>query len=247
MGIFSTIWAILSGRKRRRVVDNPIGQERPPDLHPPVDAGQGGAKPKEEEQVSIDPTMTYGDATKLKKQVVKDLDRHEGYRFYAYPDPLSDLMKRYPNERWGFVPAMDILTKLKISYDDAVQRGRPWTVGFGFTDGVNPLSTMPRLQAERKLEEHIVQADLELGRTLTWYNDSPFVVKTVLINMRFNLGLKGLLGFRNTLEYMKNKQWINAAAGMRKSLWYRQVGQRAEELARRIETQSIPHQFKAGD
>lgn len=192
--------------------------------------------------MSIDPTITTKGA--LLKQVVKDLDRHEGYREYAYPDVIKPLFKRYPNERWGFVPASDILKKLGVSEQTAAKDGAPWTVGFGFTKGVTLHSRMPRLQAERMLEEHVLEMDALLNDRLTWYEDTPFVTKTVLINMAFNMGLAGLLAFKNTLQFMKDKKWVNAAANMRASKWYTQVTNRASELARRIETQEIPVQYK---
>lgn len=193
--------------------------------------------------MSIDPTITT--KQKLLKQVTKDLDRHEGYREFAYPDVIKPLHKRYPNERWGFVPASDILKKLGVSEETATKDGAPWTVGFGFTKGVNLHSRMPRLQAERKLEEHILEMDANLTKTLTFYKDTTFVTQTVLINMAFNMGLAGLLGFNNTLQFMKEKKWSNAAANMRASKWYRQVTNRASELARRIETQEIPVQYRS--
>lgn len=184
--------------------------------------------------------------TRLMLQVKYDLDRHEGYREYAYPDPLSRLGRRYRGKdwRWGFVPARPLLSLIG---DMKEKDGAPWTVGFGFTQGVNSNTTMPRLLAERKLEVLILEIDAELGELLSWYKDAPFVVKTILINMAFNMGIKGLLGFKNTLNYIRQGNYLQAAANMRKSLWYRQVTTRAEELSKRMETQTIPEQYKAPD
>lgn len=182
---------------------------------------------------------------KLTAQVKKDLERHEGFREFAYPDPLSKLATRYPRKDWGFRPAVDILKELKISLNDAVKLGAPWTVGFGFTANINPESRINRITAERLLEGKILEMDNALRSVLTFYKDSSFVTKTILINMGFNMGLKGLLGFRNTLEYVKQKNYKSAAANMRKSLWFRQVSRRAEELSKRMETQVIPSEYKA--
>lgn len=193
--------------------------------------------------MSIDPTITTKKA--LVAQCKKDKERHEGYRFYAYPDVLKPLYKRYPNERWGYVPASDIIKKLGIPEEVAAKDGAPWTVGHGFTHGVNLHSTMTREMSERKLETYILEIDADLERLLSWYKDAPFVVKTVLINMAFNMGVQGLLGFKNTLNFMKERKWTNAAANMRQSLWYKQVTNRASELARRIETQEIPVQYRS--
>jgi GH24 family phage-related lysozyme (muramidase) len=181
--------------------------------------------------------------TTLLLQVKKDLDRHEGFREFSYPDPLSKLFKSHPSLPWGFKPAREIAPP-GVNLDD----GKPWTVGFGFTQGVTADSRMSRIIAERLLETKILETNNVLGNALpTWYKESTMVTKSVLINMAFNLGIKGLLGFRNTLNYMKEKNYKQAAANMRHSLWYKQVKKRAEELARRIETQEISPEHKAPD
>jgi lysozyme len=180
--------------------------------------------------------------TKLMLQVKKDLDRHEAFRQYAYPDPLSKLAKQYKGKNWGFVPARDLLEEIG---DMSEEDGAPWTYGFGFTEGANPDSTISRIQAERKLEEKILEMDKVLSSVFSWYEGASFVTKTILINMAFNLGLKSLLKFRNTLEYIKNKQYNQAARNMEHSLWYKQVGVRARELTKRMETQTIEPQHLA--
>lgn len=178
-------------------------------------------------------------------QVSKDLKRHEGFREFAYPDPLSKLYKRHPNEKWGFVPAIEILDKLNISLETAKKLGYPWTVGFGFTANVTPESQMNLQTAERRLESKILDMDTVLSSKILFYKASSFVTKTTLINMAFNMGVEGLLEFKNTLRYIGEKNYKQAAANMRKSLWFQQVGRRAEELSERMETQTIPPQYKA--
>lgn len=185
-------------------------------------------------------TITTTSQNKLMRQVVGDLDRHEGFREFAYPDPLSALFKKHPGKDWGFRPARDILAELGVSAQEAAKTGAPWTVGFGFTHGVTLDSRMNRITAERKLEQEALSVDTALSNTLTWYKDATFVTKTVLINMAFNLGLKGLLGFRNTLKFISQKNYEQAASNMKQSLWYRQVKGRAIELTERMRTQTIP-------
>lgn len=185
--------------------------------------------------------------TKLMLQEKADLDRHEGFREFAYPDPLSPLYKEHPELRtkWGFMPVRDLLPKL--DFDDAavIKSGAPWTFGHGFTHGANPDSRIERIRSERKLEEHILEMNDVLAKALPWYNDTSFVNKTVLINMAFNLGIVGLLKFKNTLRYVKEKNYTQAAANMSKSLWYSQVGSRAAELTKRMATQTIEPQHRA--
>lgn len=172
----------------------------------------------------------------LMLQVKSDLIRHEGYKQYAYPDPLSKLAKLNQHMQWGDVPARPLMALIgKVNEDD----GAPWTVGFGFTNGVTPDSVMPRLQAERKLEGLILDMNGVLYNYLSWYKDCTFVTKTVLINMGFNLGVGSLLKFKNSLSCIKAKLYPQAASNLRSSLWYKQVGARARELVERLQTQSI--------
>ena len=63
------------------------------------------------------------------------------------------------------------------------------------------------------------------------YNTLDEVRKSVLLNMCFNLGIKGLLGFNNTLAYIGAGDWERAANGMLASKWAKQVGMRAIELS----------------
>lgn len=64
------------------------------------------------------------------------------------------------------------------------------------------------------------------------------VRQTVLVDMVYNMGLDTVKKFRNTLAYMEAGDYFAAARGMRNSLWARQVGRRAEELARIMESGS---------
>jgi lysozyme len=63
------------------------------------------------------------------------------------------------------------------------------------------------------------------------YNGLDEVRKSVLLNMCFNLGISGLLGFKNTLAFIKAGDWERAANNMLVSRWAKQVGRRAIELS----------------
>jgi len=63
------------------------------------------------------------------------------------------------------------------------------------------------------------------------YNGLDEVRKSVLLNMCFNLGIKGLMEFKNTLAFIKAGDWERAANGMLASKWAKQVGRRAIELS----------------
>ena len=63
------------------------------------------------------------------------------------------------------------------------------------------------------------------------YNKLDEVRKSVLLNMCFNLGINGLLGFKNTLAFIQAGDWERAANNMLASKWAKQVGRRAIELS----------------
>ena len=63
------------------------------------------------------------------------------------------------------------------------------------------------------------------------YNGLDEIRKSVLLNMCFNLGIGGLLGFKNTLAFVKVGDWERAANNMLSSKWAKQVGRRAIELS----------------
>ncbi len=60
--------------------------------------------------------------------------------------------------------------------------------------------------------------------------------QAVLYNMAFNLGINGLLSFKNTLNMIKNGEYESASEGMLNSKWAVQVGYRARELANQMKT-----------
>lgn len=62
----------------------------------------------------------------------------------------------------------------------------------------------------------------------------PDEVQEVLCNMCFNMGINGLLEFKNTLELLRTEKYEEAARAMLDSKWAQQVGQRAIRLSAKI-------------
>lgn len=71
----------------------------------------------------------------------------------------------------------------------------------------------------------------DLDKYVSWWRNLSENRQQVLANMCFNLGIQRLLGFKNTLEFMRTGQYDKAADGMLASLWAKQVGARANRLA----------------
>ncbi|MGH7024515.1 MAG: glycoside hydrolase family protein [Caulobacteraceae bacterium] len=148
-----------------------------------------------------------------------DLQRDEGLRLEAYPDPLSPLAKhlndpaRYPG-------------------DPATLSGAPWTIGYGHTGSdVRPGLTWTVFQALQALGVDIQRAEGELDRALPWWRSLNDVRQDVLVEMAFDLGVAGLLGFKKMLADVKAGLFGLAGARMLMSEWADQVGDRAMRLS----------------
>lgn len=76
----------------------------------------------------------------------------------------------------------------------------------------------------------------QLTSSLPWVLTAPEVVQEVLLNMAFNLGVPGLLKFKETLRLLQAGEYSLAAGAMLDSKWAKQVGPRAERLSHRIKT-----------
>ena len=71
----------------------------------------------------------------------------------------------------------------------------------------------------------------DLDKHLPWWRSLSDARRRVLVNMRFNLGMAGLLGFKNTLRFIEQGDYKRASANMLVSKWAKQVGKRANRLA----------------
>jgi len=61
------------------------------------------------------------------------------------------------------------------------------------------------------------------------------------INLAFNLGEAGLVGFRNTLKAARGGNWIEVERHLKASKWYRQVGSRSERVIAMICREEFPY------
>jgi lysozyme len=83
----------------------------------------------------------------------------------------------------------------------------------------------------------------ELVKALPWVESLDEVRQRVLLDMAFNLGIAGLLGFKNTLATIKAGDFQKGAAMMLDSRWAKQVGQRADRLAVMMATGKEPREL----
>lgn len=111
-----------------------------------------------------------------------------------------------------------------------------WTIGVGHLIDQRKGGRLPDFVIDVLLEHDIEHHGKELFSALPWVKDLDTVRQGALINMTFNLGIKGLLGFAQTLAAIKERRFYDAATRMLQSKWATQVGPRATRLAKQIET-----------
>lgn len=100
-----------------------------------------------------------------------------------------------------------------------------WTVAGFIKNGCT------KEQALHMLDNDVERVEADLDRKLPWWRTLDPIRQRVIVNMCFNLGIGGLLGFKNTLAHVKAGQYQLARFGMLTSLWAKQVGKRAHRLA----------------
>ncbi len=105
------------------------------------------------------------------------------------------------------------------------------TIGVGRNLDDNGIT---RDEALYLLDGDIERTRAELKRTFAWFDGLDDVRQEVIINMAFNLGISRFSGFHQTIHYIAKGDYAAASEQMLKSLWARQVGQRAVRLARQM-------------
>ena len=136
------------------------------------------------------------------------------------------------------------------SFSETIQadliRDEGWrTTPYKDSKGLLTLGVGHNLVAEGLCREAILaQLDYDLRTKaiepldlhLPWWKDHPDLVRRVLINLAFNLGIGNLLKFKATLTAIQANQYPDAANHLRNSLYAKQVGARAERLAKLLES-----------
>lgn len=95
-------------------------------------------------------------------------------------------------------------------------------------------------QIDAIFEHDLIDAIKTCNRLFPHFNSMDKVRRMVLLDMAFNLGFGKLSGFINTIGYINSGDYIRASQNMLASKWAKQVGQRAERLARMMRTGEYP-------
>lgn len=90
--------------------------------------------------------------------------------------------------------------------------------------------------ADALLDVTVKSAEADTRKLIPGFDSHDPKVQDALTNFVFNLGLPKASEFTNTLAAINRGDGKAAAANIRRSLYYKQVGQRGERVARAIET-----------
>ena len=89
-----------------------------------------------------------------------------------------------------------------------------------------------RSEAMTMLRNDINACLADLSFFLPWYHALDANRKKALINMCFNLGISRLRGFKNMLHALRTADWQRAHDEALDSKWARQIGNRANQIAK---------------
>lgn len=112
-----------------------------------------------------------------------------------------------------------------------------WTIGVGrLVDKRKPGSGLRPSEIDFMLQNDIDDRIEALTRRLPWFQNLDDARRGVLLNMSFQMGVDGLMGFKNTLAMVESGDYMGAARNMMQSLWARQTPERAARMAEQMRT-----------
>lgn len=119
-----------------------------------------------------------------------------------------------------------------------------WTIGVGRLIDKRKGGGISRTESALLLSNDIAEKEAELDRRLPWWRELPDARRAVILAMAFQMGVDGLLGFRNTLAMVRAGNFDGGARGMLASLWARQTPERAHRMSEQMRTNTW--HFKEG-
>lgn len=140
----------------------------------------------------------------------------------------------------------DVLTR-KIIEQEEGWRDTPYydhlgfpTVGYGFNlhmpkNAPLPGFVLPKAAGDAWLQSFIDAIRSQLEEELSWMNEDR---QSIIISMAYQMGIKGVLGFRNMWSAIRRQGWDSVSDEMLDSRWARQTPARAHRHATVMQTGS---------
>ena len=106
-----------------------------------------------------------------------------------------------------------------------------WTIGIGVLIDKRKGGGITTAESEYLFLNRLHAKMTELDLRLPWWRTLDEARQGVLINMVYQMGIDGLLGFVNTLKMIQQGDYHGAARGMLLSKWSAQTPSRAARLS----------------
>lgn len=135
--------------------------------------------------------------------LLENIKAHEGFRDHIYKDSVGK-----PTVGYGFLVAA-------LSPDELKLNGGK----------VEPMS---REVAEQILNLKVAKLQKRVLECLPWLSNKPQSIQDTILEMAYQLGLAGLMGFHHTLGCIEAGDYAQATKNLKASLLYRQTPRRVE-------------------
>lgn len=111
-----------------------------------------------------------------------------------------------------------------------------WTIGYGRLIDTRRGGGISQDEAEMLLKNDVLRTYAHLSARLPGFEDYPEPVRRALMNMAFQMGVNGVLKFKNMVLALDEGDWVMAATEALDSVWAQQTPGRAFEVTQWMKT-----------
>lgn len=111
-----------------------------------------------------------------------------------------------------------------------------WTIGVGRLIDKRKGGGITAEESAYLLGNDIAKVNAQLDSKIPWWRKLDEARQAVIQGMAFQMGIDGLLGFKNTLKMIEAGDYEGAGKGMLNSLWAKQTPGRARRMADQMKT-----------
>lgn len=159
------------------------------------------------------------------QKLIEELVLDEGLRLKSYTCTAGKatvgIGRNFQDVPFSREESMMIFNKPSVTFKEAIK----FLADRGLT----------KEQAYTLLKNDINKCVKQLEQHEFWYSVKDDDARArAIINLCFNLGINGLLTFKNTLRFVQDKNWEQAANNLEKSLWFKQVKGRAVRVIKNL-------------
>jgi lysozyme len=109
-----------------------------------------------------------------------------------------------------------------------------WTIGVGRLIDASMGGFLRDDEINLMLDNDIASARRDCKKLFPAYDTFSQDRQDALANMMFNLGIKKFTNFTTTVGHINAGKWAEAQESAAQSLWFRQVGKRAERIIKQM-------------